>query len=292
MDESSWNVKNSPIGLMYSCSALMCLLLSVLFSLNSHADLICTATLPSASANTLTTQTPNAMFTPGESLPDTDCLVSTWPPPASSDQAINWQPIDTRSAADRRSLHLPETLAVDPSILHLKPFLRHRPLLLIGNGFDRDRLLEACQRLRDKGMTVAVLAGGLRAWQQQGGAVQGDPLALPRLPLISPADYHAERHALDWHFIEIPAALLPLERRDWLVRVHRDAPITGRTLLVAPHGALTGWDLRILKKWKRPDVVYLEGGRAGYEQFLRRQQAIVQRPLHKVGTSQTCGQAP
>ena len=81
---------------------------------------------------------------------------------------------DLRHFHEVQSVSLPGALTFRLEDLRNSPQFRERPLVLIGGGpLDRD--LEAdCQRLRQAGCTqVRILRGGLAAWSQAGGSLNG-----------------------------------------------------------------------------------------------------------------------
>jgi rhodanese-related sulfurtransferase len=101
--------------------------------------------------------------------------------------------VDVRGPADHARLRIPGSLGLPLAFLETKRFLKDRPLILVGDGFRNTALIEACRRLRQAGIEVAILEGGLPAWGNKGYPIEGDRLALAALRRVSPRIVHQER---------------------------------------------------------------------------------------------------
>lgn len=73
--------------------------------------------------------------------------------------------IDTREEPQYAQFHLASAMRLDPASVRLKPYLRDKPLLLVGDGKAERELYAACGSLKAQGFTsVQVLQGGMSAY--------------------------------------------------------------------------------------------------------------------------------
>jgi rhodanese-related sulfurtransferase len=73
--------------------------------------------------------------------------------------------------------------------LRVRPFLRAKPILVVGDGHDTERLLSEAVSLAASGFNhVRVLDGGLRAWQRAGRALAGVAPHSERLFTLTPTE--------------------------------------------------------------------------------------------------------
>jgi rhodanese-related sulfurtransferase len=100
--------------------------------------------------------------------------------------------VDVRGAADHTRLRIPGSLGLPLAFLESKRFLKGRPLILVGDGFQNAALVDACRRLRQTGLDAAILDGGVPAWSSKGYPLEGDRLALAALRRVSPQIVHRE----------------------------------------------------------------------------------------------------
>ncbi len=103
--------------------------------------------------------------------------------------------VDVRGPADHTRLRIPGSLGLPLAFLESKRFLKGRPLILVGDGFQNAALVDACRRLRQSGLDAAILDGGVPAWSSKGYPLEGDRLALAALRRVSPRIVHQERES-------------------------------------------------------------------------------------------------
>ncbi|WP_398492816.1 rhodanese-like domain-containing protein [Variovorax sp.] len=73
--------------------------------------------------------------------------------------------IDTRHEAEFTQFHIVNAMRIDAQSIRLKPYLRDRPLLLVGDGKSDRELYGVCGRLRAQGFkSVQVLMGGMAGY--------------------------------------------------------------------------------------------------------------------------------
>ena len=199
--------------------------------------------------------------------------------------------VDVRHSEDSGNLHSPNILNIPPKQLASKSFLKNKKLILMDSGFAVSELETLTKQLNDAGFEdVHILEGGSVAWLQTfipSNAVQ-------RIILIGPQQFYLERDYQDVEVIEIESTLLmerePLEKflQRKLVNVD-SANKVRRTVLVTGDGQGTDAIALVFSAIESPPVFFLTGGKQGYRNFLRRQQAIWNRPKEKQGDISTCG---
>ena len=198
--------------------------------------------------------------------------------------------VDVRGQDQYRLGRIPGSLNLPLFTVKARGFLRPKRLVLLNEGHNPADLLQEASRLKQlQFASVAVLDGGLRAWQQAGGQLEGEDVAASRLATITPAQFHFGQadnpwlvEALgdsaaatgDWLGLTatpLPAggpALLP-----GLTTALQRNPAARRLLLVSAHGDDYAAQEKILHGFTGPPVFYLAGGAKGYAQFLRQQLA-------------------
>ena len=74
----------------------------------------------------------------------------------------------------------------------------------MGAGYAGSELETLCTSLRAAGFSqVAILDGGLNAWRQQVGTLDGDPLAQLALNRITPEQFFPERDYNHWAILDL-----------------------------------------------------------------------------------------
>lgn len=111
--------------------------------------------------------------------------------------------VDTRSAEEFRRFHIPGSLNLQVRELKTKSYLHDHKILLVGEGYRRLELRDACATLRTAGFDfVRFLDGGLTAWVGARG-----PLAGTRgggnLDPIPPQAFEAEVLRGEWVVIDV-----------------------------------------------------------------------------------------
>ena len=202
--------------------------------------------------------------------------------------------LDVRSQDDYRLARIPGSLNLPLFTVKTKGFLRSKRVILVSEGCGHDHLLTECDKLAAAGFVAPrVLDGGLRAWQQAGGPMEGEDTTATRLGAITPAQFYFG-HADDLWLVaavgdsaEVTGASLGLAATplpaggpellaDLAAALHRD-PAARRLLIVTACGQDYGLLEQTLRGFAGPPVFYLEGGAKAYSDFLSRQFAMQNR---------------
>jgi rhodanese-related sulfurtransferase len=94
--------------------------------------------------------------------------------------------VDVRPAADFGKYRIAGSLNIALHALKTKAYLKAGPMVLVNEGFVVAPLVRICRALNQAGFRATILAGGLKAWQQKGGRVVGDPFAMTQMSRITP----------------------------------------------------------------------------------------------------------
>lgn len=203
--------------------------------------------------------------------------------------------VDVRHPDAFNRYSIPTSLNIPLYAVKTKDFLKDKHVILLNEGASTGVLEQACGDLRRAGFSkVSVMEGGLHAWAEQGGPIAGDILAVDQLKWMTPQDLFAERQYDDWIVFDFSAKRNP-EMRQWLpkklepVKFSAKAAATIKAttagkkgqnralpniLIVNEKGA--GYDKieSLMRKAGLNQVYYLEGGLAGYRDFLTQQTAM------------------
>lgn len=111
--------------------------------------------------------------------------------------------VDVRSSESYQAAHIPGSVNIPLYQVRTKDFLRSRNITLVNDGYEQERLLDACNLMREANfISVHMLSGGLRRWHQLGGALQGSEAARYRGFQLMPSDYFQARYESGWLLID------------------------------------------------------------------------------------------
>lgn len=237
---------------------------------------------------------PNVSFKPRS--PDRACLVSL----AEAEKIrlkSNSQFVDVRSPADYERARIADSINIPLHLVKTKPFLRNVNVVLVDHGRASAELAQHCRQLKEAGFrSVAVLDGGLYAWQQAGKPLAGDPMAQARLDRMSAGELFAERLYTGWLVVDVTAKGIPADLRKWLpgniaparqksaseqaaairalVARQRQANPRLNVLVVADSDARYERLDTALAKGGTGPVLYLDGGVSAYRAYVNQQVAM------------------
>jgi rhodanese-related sulfurtransferase len=229
-------------------------------------------------------------------LRDTSCFIDL----ATTNDWARGTPtwVDVRSPAQTRAAKIPGALEIPLSDLPQKRFLATLPIVLVGTGFDEADLADTCRTLRESGFArVKLLRGGVRAWQ-----MAGRPLATTgneaTLDTLAPVDFHAHVRDASWLVVgvgvardeSLPSTLVGLvrvdadaepqkaiaaieQKRAALARASGDARPALMVVVAADASSMVALRSEA-RRGRVPDVLFLDGGLAGYRRFLDEQQRV------------------
>jgi rhodanese-related sulfurtransferase len=139
--------------------------------------------------------------TPGGLAGRTNALIEPASLISKAEVLREWMVVDVRPTPEFQAVHLLGALNMPLYAVKAQNMLRSRNLLLMGSGIDDERLVNEIPRLAHGGSEqVAVLRGGPRWWQQQGGELSGDT---NRVGSISAQSFWAARNTLRWCLVNV-----------------------------------------------------------------------------------------
>ncbi len=206
--------------------------------------------------------------------------------------------VDVRSVTETRGVRIAGALQIPLADVAGKAFLKAAPIVLVGTGFDDADLQRACGELKRAGFAQGrLLRGGIRAWE-----AAGEPLAVTgpaqALDVMSAGEFHRHAGGAPWLVVgidvrasdEVPPLLAQMRRVDAEASASRVVaavaqaradiarmPAAARpdTIVIVARDDATSMRWReALRREHARDVLFLGGGLAGYQQYLREQQSI------------------
>lgn len=219
--------------------------------------------------------------------------------------------VDIRSKDDFGHCRIPGSINIPLAFIKNRSFLKNRSLVLLSRGYGQ-RFMEAeCRRLRQRGFKAAILLGGLCAWKQERGKLEGDLTAVNPVALITPRRFFQEKDASYWLMvntslepvedlpepfasaIRIGPALAPeidLQKLRQAVWDHGNDSLL--TVLAASTVGKTDVRMeKVVTKALGVPVVFLQGGLQNYRRFLAQRNMAAQarrRGLKTIGDCFSC----
>ena len=118
--------------------------------------------------------------------------------------------VDSRPAADFRRVRIPGSINLPLRSLLSRPYLRARRVLLVDRGYLGSELETGCRELRSAGFaSVGIIEGGLNAWAQTMGDLEGDRLARSHLNRIPARDLAVATRFDHWLVVDVSATPTP-----------------------------------------------------------------------------------
>ena len=195
--------------------------------------------------------------------------------------------VDVRPADAFDRVRIPGSLNIPLHAIRSKGFLKTASLVLVNEGFLLRPLAKACERLRSDGFSVSILSGGLRAWHQAGGPLEGEPAAAVEFSQVSPRKVFQEKNSAFHLVVNVSAVRSRSSEEHFPQAVH--VPFGGNPAAVADGIRLavgsqverrlapilvvseTGLHYGRLEKVLRDDglerTFFLTGGVAAYDRF-------------------------
>jgi rhodanese-related sulfurtransferase len=134
--------------------------------------------------------------------------------------------VDARPAAEFRRVRIPGSINLPVRSLLSRAYLRPRHVLLVDRGYLGGELEASCRELRAAGFaSVAIVEGGLHAWAQTIGDLEGDRAARNQLDRIAPRDFSRATRFDHWLVVDVSAA--PAPDLDELLPGAQRAPLGG-----------------------------------------------------------------
>jgi rhodanese-related sulfurtransferase len=220
--------------------------------------------------------------------------------------------VDVGPREEYQRIRIPGSINIPLFALRTKTFLKSKPVVLIHKGSSPHRLEEECRRLRDGGfLRVCALHGGLAAWIQKGGPIQGDVFSRKELSRVSPQDAFLERDKEGWIVVDVSESNGPDSRRlipEVATVPYRDnqeeflagfKEILGREdgnpfrliLICNQTGEYPEKMERVIREAATYPVFYLEGGLVAYDKFLK-QNVLIQKSKESRKIVKKCATCP
>lgn len=208
--------------------------------------------------------------------------------------------IDVRDRKAFEKCRIPGSINVPLWAVGSKTFLGSKFLILANNGFPSTDLEDRCRKLRDSGLLVWLLEGGLNAWREAGAPLEGELAVQNDLNRISPQDLLNAPKSVPWAAVDVRGAKPsnetlpfskvisagPLENEagsittllDFQKREQRPSP---RFFAVFNEDG-AGYEKvePMIRKAGIKSAFYLKGGLRGYNAFLTQSAAILQTYEH------------
>jgi rhodanese-related sulfurtransferase len=218
--------------------------------------------------------------------------------------------VDVRRAEEFEKSRIPNTLNIPLHKVKTKIFLKNLDFVLINAGSNYRTLEEEAARLKSQGfIKVKVLTGGMSAWQDADGRVDGDPDSLSKLNEISPRDFNVDSIYDDWILLNTSkvkpvekdsvfsqASYVPFnDNRDDFVKQVQSALVARDDIplpfiLIFNMNGEYGHIKYALRNTELINVFYLKGGTAAYQDFLKKQEMMLNPGGKKSTQCETCPQ--
>lgn len=215
--------------------------------------------------------------------------------------------IDIRSSRAYERAHIRPAINILGDLVPHKSFLKHRDVVLVGEGYGSDQTLRLCERLRVMGVPrVRVLTGGIAGWIGQGYPFAGEERVPARLLALSPIEALAAAGNQNWIFVvdrldgsEQIQGFADQPRVEFdsdvellaaAVRAADSvAPATGRVLIVSKHPFAGQVALDLARRLSHFSVRFVDGGPHAFIAARAQQAAILERPDLEGRSLSRCG---
>ncbi len=227
-------------------------------------------------------------------------------------------PVDTRSKEEFEKARIPGSLHMELYSIKTKGFLKEKDIVIVDDGFRLEAPLSECMRLKKEAgfKSVRVLYGGIQAWMDAGGKIEGTNACTPaKHTFKEPLLLYEERDMADWVVLDLFGEKERIKRLfpKWSVVTipsAKDRNKIEKSLKKAINSTrkkkgdlvrylvfLNGTDAKdILSKVDGDHLVFAyEGTLSSYESFLKKQTQIlkakseIERKREKEGLRKPCG---
>jgi rhodanese-related sulfurtransferase len=221
--------------------------------------------------------------------------------------------IDVRNREEFEKFRIPGSINIPLFAIKTKTFLKHKPLVLINEGYHYSPLERECKRLSDSEFTAArVLNGGLNAWREKGAPIDGDVFAQKELNKMPAQVFFEEKNDENWVVIDVSKPKNPEAR--YLIPQAMSIPFADDTgdfvssikrviekheknsflsfLILNENGEQYEKIEKLIEKAGLRNVFYLKEGLMGYKGFLKQQAIMWQPKEHSRKTLKKCPSCP
>jgi rhodanese-related sulfurtransferase len=217
--------------------------------------------------------------------------------------------VDVRGAGEFEQFRIPGSINVPLHAVKTKPFLKVGPFILFDEGYRHELLANECSTLAGSGFPCSVLYGGLTAWRDERGDLEGEHAAWGKLGSMTAALFFHERNMEGWVMIDasqqrslvsvclmpdaahVPFTAAPAQFASRLIERLRPrrADVFTRILIFNEKGA--GYDSIRLYAGKAAlrSLYFLEGGIEQYAAYLTQQTLLALPRGERLKTADGCG---
>jgi len=201
------------------------------------------------------------------------------------------QLVDVRSDKETQAVWIPQARRAPLEFLSKISFLeKEKTLFLVGNGKNDIALFQAAKTLIASSQShVHVIQGGLSAWHQAGGAIQGNTAALAQPLLLNVAEFHVMlmQGAYVLSFDTTPSRQIQLPARLWISLSQKKSPVsqlkrlakrfpsrlTPKILLLPDTAQLMPWRMAWNDVFHQEPLIFV-GEKQQYQAYLDQQNRI------------------
>lgn len=220
--------------------------------------------------------------------------------------------VDVRDHRAFQQCRIPGSINVPLFALRTKKYLASRFVVLVNEGFLYTQMAERCRQLRTAGFLVWMLEGGLAAWSEAGGALEGDHPAQGHLNRISARDLFEERGSSHWVAVDARQSQTSKESVPFSRIIPMGSPENKEELIAAlvdyqkqakgkpplsfvvfdEDGQHYEYTEKTIKKAGIKHAFYLIDGLAGYKAFMTQSAAVLRKEDPSRRTIGRCADCP
>ncbi|WP_321417242.1 rhodanese-like domain-containing protein [uncultured Desulfobacter sp.] len=110
--------------------------------------------------------------------------------------------IDVRNKADFESFRIPGSINLPLFAVKTKSMFKQASIVLLNEGYALSPLIRECEILREKGFDAFVLFGGLTAWKNSNGLIDGNYFEIKKVNQVPARIWFSERKTNCWISID------------------------------------------------------------------------------------------
>lgn len=206
--------------------------------------------------------------------------------------------VDVRTPSQYARYRIADSINIPLHLLKAKEFLKKLSVVLVNDGRSTLELEKTCADLKQSGYThIAVLDGGLLAWNASQRVLEGDPAEKSRLNRMSADELFEVRSLSNWSVIDMSTKGIGKDMRSWLPASVIAVPIKAKGDLIARVSSVVSQqrkrnpqvkvlliaddnnvydrvDASLQKSGVTTGILRLDGGINGYREHVKRQLAL------------------
>ncbi len=111
--------------------------------------------------------------------------------------------VDIRASSDFQNIHVSNSLNMPLFQIKTKGFLRARPILLITNGIPDKQIDQEVNDLNKRGFQIQILKGGIHAWREGKGPVEGINQNVDSIPGLAFEEISRLDFSIKWNLLAL-----------------------------------------------------------------------------------------